>query len=111
MPDAFTTLAESVASSPRSHAQSAAALGRIAALGRALSRRVLLSRRILLGLRGCQRGLDPGPGALEERGAHPRQFLAALPQSQRLVQAEPAGLQRCHDLGEFVPGLLVARAA
>src|SRR4051794_17544600 len=37
--------------------------------------------------------------------------LAALPERDRLVEAQAAGLQRLHDLGQLVTRLLVAERA
>ena len=57
-----------------------------------------------------QHGLHPVAGSGELLLAAAGQRLAALPQRHRLVEAQPADLQRPDDLGELVAGLLVTQS-
>src|SRR5690606_26392293 len=71
---------------------------------------VLIVFGSLLGalLHGSQRRIDALAGAFEVSLAQSRQSFAALPQRQRLLQGQAAGLQVLHDFDQLVPGLLVA---
>lgn len=55
-----------------------------------------------------QNGLDPLPCTGQTPLAQPGQRLAALPQPQRVVQAQPADLECLDHLDELVACLLVA---
>ena len=60
---------------------------------------------------GTQHCLDPVAGAGQQLLADPGQLLAALPQPDGLVQAQPADLERLDHFDELVARLLVAECA
>src|SRR5690606_15303657 len=67
--------------------------------------RVAVRRGVVLG----EHGVQPGPGAIEPARADARELLAALPQSQRLLEVGAAGLEGADDLDQLVARLLVAQ--
>src|SRR6185312_293258 len=76
--------------------------------GASLKRRVLVVSRLTGVVAGGHGRGQPGPRAVQPLAAHRGQPLAALPQLERLLQGQPAGLQALDHRGQLVPGLLVA---
>ena len=72
---------------------------------RVVAPRIVAPRIVALGHGGRQ----PGPRAVEPLLAHRGQPLAALPQLERLLQAQAAGLEPLDHRGQLVPGLLVGQ--
>src|SRR4051812_34438278 len=64
-------------------------------------------RRIGLLAGVAERGVEALAGSVQPLLADVGELLAALPERQRLFQAQPAGLQPADHLGQLLPGLLV----
>ncbi|CAG6394107.1 hypothetical protein SCOCK_240059 [Actinacidiphila cocklensis] len=71
--------------------------------------RVLCRRPVRRLVLRRQRRVQPLAGALQPAPAHLGQFLAALPQRERLLQRGAARLQPAHDVDQLVAGLLVTQ--